>query len=171
MANTLTDFVLYYSLERYLFEDVHRRFRTEHSIGAFDLFSIVIWKANRAKSRIAQRLLARHRDLEVAARQLSATLWKTHAEQARLELLMRDWGFRLAMASAILTVLWPDQFTVYDERVCDELGDFRWVVNRSPERVWEGYCAYRDAVQRAAPKQLTLRDKDRFLWGRSAAVT
>ena len=42
------DYLRYYDLERYLFEDVHRRFHEEGSIGAFDFFSIVIWKANRA---------------------------------------------------------------------------------------------------------------------------
>jgi hypothetical protein len=165
----LTDFVQYYWLERYLFEDVRQRFHTEHSIGAFDLFSIVIWKANRAKSHIAHRLLAQHRDLERAARQLSAGLWKATTERERLELLMRDWGFRLPVASAILTVLWPDQFTVYDERVCSEVGDFSWLANRKPERVWESYCAFRESVRRVAPPHLGLRDQDRFLWGRSTA--
>ena len=78
---------------------------------------------------------------------------------------MRAWGFRLPMASAILMVFWPDQFTVYDAWVCDELRDFQWLTNRSPERVWEGYCAYREAVRRAAPSPLSLREKDRFLLG------
>jgi hypothetical protein len=32
------DFLRYYWLEPYIFEDVHRRFRAERSIGAFDFF-------------------------------------------------------------------------------------------------------------------------------------
>ena len=71
----------YYDLERYLFEDVHQRFHIDHSIGAFDFCSIVIWKANRAKSKIARKLLAKdpmgRRDLEVIVRTLTASLYDT----------------------------------------------------------------------------------------------
>jgi hypothetical protein len=75
----------------------------------------------------------------------------------------------LPMASAILTVLWPDEFSVYDRRVCEQLNDFEWVANRVPRRTWDGYMAFRDAVVAAAPSHLSLRDKDRYLWGRSNA--
>ena len=51
------DYVRYYDLESYLFEDVRQQFQSEGSLSAFDFFSIVIWKANRAKSKIAKRLL------------------------------------------------------------------------------------------------------------------
>jgi hypothetical protein len=34
------------------------------------------------------------------------------------------------MASAILTVLYPESCTVYDVRVCDVLGDFRYCIKR-----------------------------------------
>lgn len=49
------DYQRYYDLETFLFEDVYRRFRDNGSIGAFEFFSIVIWKANRAKSITAKR--------------------------------------------------------------------------------------------------------------------
>lgn len=165
----MTNFLRYADLERYLFEDVRRRFHSEHSISAFDLFSIIIWKANRAKSRIARRLLRYESDLEHAARRLSGDLWQARGAEDRLRVLMSDWGFRLPMASAILTVLWPKEFTVYDTRVCGQLGAFHSLAHRSCDRVWGGYAAYREAVRRAAPTRLTLRDKDRYLWGRSAA--
>jgi hypothetical protein len=84
--------------------------------------------------------------------------------------LLQAWGFSLPMASAILTVLWPEEFTVYDVRVCDELGDFHSLVHRThAESVWQGYCAYVSAVREAAAPGLSLRDKDRCLWARSAA--
>jgi hypothetical protein len=46
----------YYDLENYLLGDVRTRFQATGWISAFDFFSIIIWKANRAKSRIAKRL-------------------------------------------------------------------------------------------------------------------
>jgi hypothetical protein len=35
--------------------------------------------------------------------------------------------------------------------------------------LWSKYGEYREAVKRTVPQHGALRDKDRFLWGRSAA--
>ena len=53
----MVDYLKYFDREFYLFDEVYSRFHAEHSLGAFDFFSIGIWKANRAKSRIARKLL------------------------------------------------------------------------------------------------------------------
>lgn len=163
------DYLRYYDLEKYLFEDIHRRFHSEGKLDAFDLFSIIIWKANRSKSKLGRRLAKKAGSLESAATQFTSALFKAESPEARLLLTMKDWGFYLPMASSILTVLWPEEFTVFDVRVCDELGDFHALGNVKAERVWKGYRDYCDAVDRAVPGSLPLRDKDRFLWGRSAA--
>ena len=82
---------------------------------------------------------------------------------------MHDWGFALPMASAILTVLWPEEFTVYDVRARGELNDFSTLGSVAPHRVWPEYVRYREAVRQAVPGPLSLRDKDRTLFGRSMA--
>jgi hypothetical protein len=112
------DFSRYYNLETYLFEDVHSRFHRDGFLSAFDFFSIVIWKANRAKTLIARRLLSRAQteELDSAVRKLSHSIYLADTMRERLRILLEDWGFHLPMASAILTVLWPDFFTVYDVR-------------------------------------------------------
>jgi hypothetical protein len=75
------------------------------------------------------------------------------------------------MASAILTVLYPDDFTVYDIRVCDVLGDFKDAQYKTNfAKLWERYAAYVIAVKDAVPECSSLRDKDRFLWGKSFAT-
>jgi hypothetical protein len=163
------DYLRYYSLEAYLFEDVHRRFHSEGKLDAFDLLSIIIWKANRSKSKLGRRLAKKAGTLEAGATQFTSALFKAESAEARLLVAMKDWGFYLPMASSILAVLWPEEFTVFDVRVCVELGDFHALGNVKPELVWPGYCRYREAVDRAVPGPLPLRDKDRFLWGRSAA--
>jgi hypothetical protein len=76
------------------------------------------------------------------------------------------------MASAILTVLYPDEFTIYDVRVCQSLkdseSDFASVQNRVDfDSLWEGYSGFLSRVQEVAPQSLALRDKDRWLWGKS----
>jgi hypothetical protein len=52
---------------------------------------------------------------------------------------------------------------VYDSRGYDELGSFRTLKNLGPQRVWPGYCQYRNAVHHAVRSSLVLRDKDRHL--------
>ena len=54
------------------------------------------------------------------------------------------------MATAILTVLYPDYFTVYDTRVCNQLGGFSNLGTRSISTIWEGYEEFREAVREKA---------------------
>ena|SRR5215213_10188213 len=171
----MNDYLKYYDLESYLFEDVHQRFHAEHSLGAFDFFSIVIWKANRAKSKIALKLLAKdpegRRDLEAISRTLTASLYNAPNHKERLRLLMKDWSFALPMASAILSVCWPEDFTVYDYRVRERLVGFPELNNLTDfEKIWKGFDDYKAKVSKIAPAELNLRDKDRYLWGESTAL-
>lgn len=168
MVKHSIDPLRYYHLETFLFEDVHDRFHRDGSLGAVDLFSIVIWKANRAKSRIARRLLRKHGSLEEACRTLTSSLFKARSPERCLGLLLGEWQFRLPMATAILTVLWPEEFTIYDVRVCAQLQQFQRLGAKSSASVWREYCDYRDTVDRAVRSDMPLRDKDRYLWGRSA---
>ena len=165
------DYLRYYDLEAYLFKDVASRFRAAGSLSAFDFFSILIWKSNRAKSRMAARMLSHgHKDLEEAVRGLTGSLHAAADERSRFMVLAREWGFRLPMASAVLSVLYPEQFTVYDYRACDVIGDFRHLTNRvNPDSMWAGYVAFREKVRGTAPAHLSLRDQDRYLWGRAVA--
>jgi hypothetical protein len=140
------------------------------------LFSIIIWKANRAKSKLAHRLLQRQKskNLDAVSEEFTRALFEAASAESRLILAMDVWGFYLPMASAILTVLWPEDFTVFDTRVCEELAsnqteDFSKLGNKSGKQLWLKYLQYCDAVRKAAPEHLSLRDSDRFLWGRSAA--
>jgi Protein of unknown function (DUF1348) len=72
------------------------------------------------------------------------------------------------MATAILTVLYPTEFSVYDVRVCKQLNDFKGLAGlQFSERLRQEFQRYLGAVHSAAPKGLSLRDKDRYLWGRS----
>ena len=172
---TAIDYGRFYNLESYLFETVTQRFQEQGYLDAFDFFCIVIWKANRAKSRIASNILASDRlaegGLGERARRLTKTLSGMHTPKEKLRYLHDDLGFRLPMASAILTVLYPDEFTVYDVRVCSQLPDRerhrRLVHKLNFEKIWEGYLDFKRAVDNAAPNLPCLRDRDRYLWGMS----
>lgn len=170
------DFLRYYELETYLFEDVASKFKERGKLDAFDLFSIIIWKAERAKSKLAKRLIAKAGNLDLAAEQFTTALFRPNTPMQRLIVARDDWGFYLPMASAILSVLWPEDFTIFDFRACEQLvslggADFSGIDNiNSTKKLWPKYEEYREAVKRAVPQYGTLRVKDRFLWGRSAAL-
>ena len=58
-------------------------------------------------------------------------------------MLIEKWQLRLPMASAILTVLYPEDFTVYDVRVCNTLGGFHSIADRMAfESMWQEYIAF-----------------------------
>ena len=152
-----------------MFEVVGPRFHKARELSAFDFFCIVIWKANRAKSTVAKRLLKKQpKSIENAVQELTNQVADASSAESRLAVLMEGWGFRIPMASAILTVLYPHEFTIYDVRVCESLNDFGYLANTTePNRRWAQYQAYCQAVNDAVSEQLSLRDKDRWLWGKS----
>jgi hypothetical protein len=166
----------FYWLEQYLFDDVRRRFLADKQLGAFDFFSIIIWKSNRSKSKVAHRLrddYKKYGDLEAIVRTLTSSL---AGASDRLACIMTEWGFQLPLASAVLTVLWPDEFTIFDVRACEALKglakeDFSKLASRtySPALATD-YRRFVDAVRSVEAEGLTnLRDKDRYLWGKSAS--
>jgi hypothetical protein len=168
----MIDPLRYYSLESFLFKEVHPRFRRDGCIGARDFFSIVIWKANRAKSKVARRLLAKaglsDRNLDRITRELTGSLSHLACPKDRLRCLIVDWKFRLPMASAILTVLYPEEFTVYDVRVCDTFKEYRALDSITEfETLWTRFELLIGEVRRIDPTR-SLRDNDRTLWGKSA---
>lgn len=163
-----TDYLKFYDLEHYLFTEVSGRFRRTGKISSADFYMIIIWKANLAKTRIRNRLSKHEGGFAGAVEALIAALRDADGPAERIEILMKTWRFRLPMATAILTVLYPHEFTVYDPRVCEQLGAFEGLSDRQfSETLWDDYCSYMAVVSRAAPSGLSLRDKDRFLWARS----
>jgi hypothetical protein len=169
----MIDYRKYYSLEDYIFDEVGPRFRKTGHIDPADFYLILIWKAERAKTRHKRRLAKTAGSFAAAVKEVAASLHAAPAPGARLKLLMDKWQFLLPTASAILTVLYPEEFTIYDWRVCDELGGFHEIAKRrvfSDELwpvFWADYQHFMKAVKAAAPGELSLRDADRYLWGRS----
>ena len=165
----MEDYERQFDEEHYLIAVIGPRFRTQGWLDAYDLFFIVRWKANRAISKVGRCLVrAGGTDLDRIARELTHDVYKAPGAKARFVVLSKKWKLRLPMASAMLTVFYPDDFTVYDERVCDALGDFHRVAGRTDvDNRWQGYLEYKRAVEKAAPERLPLRGKDKYLWARS----
>ena len=117
---------------------------------------------------MVSRLLKKAASFREASDRLAFELHAAKTAQDKLELLMDAWGFPLPMATAVLTVLYPEEFTIYDVRVCGQLNDFRYLSQRRfSAALWDAYCRFVDAVRAKAPTGFSLRDADRYLWGQS----
>lgn len=164
----------YYSLDEYLFENLNKKFHEKGSLDASDFFCIIIWKANRAKSKIAEKLLKKFNTLEEASRAITSTLHNENMSDYERFKYLLNIGFRLPMLSAILTVLFPDRFLIYDYRICShpEMKEFTKLKNPINDSAlyWTLYQEYIEAVMKNTPSWLTLRQKDQYLWGKSFAV-
>jgi hypothetical protein len=170
MIKQSMDYHQFYDLESYLFDTVRSRFDQSGKLSAFDFFCIIIWKANRAKKAIAEQLLRKFPgDLQSATKELTRGLAAKTTPEERFQYLWGGWEIRgLAMVSAILTVLYPKDFTIYDQRVCQVLNDFYSIGNRTKvESVWAGYSDFIRTVREHMPQIRELREKDKSLWGKS----
>ena len=164
-ANQLSHWIQLYNLEDYLFGTVTRRFQEEGHLHTHDFFAIIIWKSNRAKTRIRAGL----QQIGKTAEQVTREMHLAATGEGKLQVLLAVPGFGIPMASAILTVCYLDEFTILDWRAWEGL--CAWEVEGLPGRcpaVAAGYLQYCDACRRIAREfDLSLRDLDRALWGRS----
>lgn len=153
-----------YGIEGYLFGTVSSDFAESGTLSPYDFFAIIIWKANRTKRKIIRGLTRVDRTVDALMREVSTAA--TLAE--KVSTLLQVPGIGLAMASAILTVCYPDQFTVLDYRAWDTLRSnevpelpFRYPITTTE---YLQYCAAcRDLAQQL---DLSLREMDRVLWAK-----
>ncbi len=154
-----------YDIETYLFDQVSKRFEDDGTLEPFDFFAIVVWKSNRAKTKVKK-------GLEKAGKSVSELM--TEVSQAdslkdKVEILWDIEGIGLSIASAILTVCYPEEFTVLDYRAWEVLTEA--AVHGLPTRSsWhpEDYLQYCEVCRRLADQMnLSLRDLDRAVWAKS----
>jgi hypothetical protein len=162
------DYRKIYDLETYLNFDVKTKFMDTGIIESLDFYLILIWKSPRAKTRARDRLKSIAGSFSKAVGQIGHALHGARDPKERLQILMITWKFRLPTATAILTMLYPTDFTVYDVRVVEQLNDFRKLGYMIfSDNMWKEYLRYTKAVDDNAPNGLSLRDKDRYFWGKS----
>lgn len=163
-------YLKYYWLEKDFFPEIHEFFHKEHYLTPEQFFAIIIWKWNGSKIRIKEGLTANRLSLDVAVKNLTKEIYNAHGKEERLPILLRQRGFKLAMSSAVLTVLYPKDFTVYDVRVRGQLKypDITYTKDNI-ERYFIEYL--RQVLERGREithnPTLSLRDCDRVLWAKS----
>lgn len=151
----------YYDLENYLFSEVCENFLKRGYLTAAEFFCIVIWKANRAKTKIKKKLTENGTVAEVV-RKITEQIFEAKKADEKLNILLKKWDFGMPMATAILSVLFPSEFTVYDYRVRDQLG------LKSIYSTKKYFDYFLPMVHKAAKEyNKTLRETDKELWGKS----
>lgn len=154
-----------YDLETYLFEKVPTQFSESGTLSSYDFFAIVIWKSNRAKTKIKKGLS----DIGKTVDELMRAVGTTPEQVAKVDLLLATRGIGLAMASAILTVCYPQEFTVLDYRAWESLKSLE--IPDLPKRVpgtASEYVQYCWACKAFAQHMgVSLRDLDRVLWAKN----
>lgn len=151
----------FYNLEEHIFQYVGPRFRKTGVLSVEDFFCIVIWKANRAKTNIKKKL-SKKTTLSKSIKNIADDLFKAESLEKKLGIIIKKWGFGLPMATAILTVLYPEDFTIYDYRVRQQLG------LKDIYSVKKYFKEFLPIVKKyAKSKGETLREIDKELWGKS----
>ena len=165
------DYTKYYDLGDYIFSEVHDRFHRQRFIDAFDFFCIIIWKANRAKSKIAIKLKEKFpgKSLNDIAKKISNGIFQAPTKKEKIKNLLEDGLFRLPIASAILSVFYPNEFTIFDYRVCQhpELRKYRYLSSCKLDRTIDGYIEFIETIKKLPIPGQSFRDKDKYLWSKS----
>lgn len=153
----------YYFLENYLFDTVTKNFERNRHLTEEEFFAIVIWKSNRAKTKVRDGIKESQKTVQMITSEISQA--KTPEE--KLKLLTDIDGIGLPMASAILTVCYPKDFTVVDYRARSSLKEFDVEIKGDPSTDCTAYFDYLNKCMKLAQKfNFSLRDFDRILWAK-----
>lgn len=155
------NYLKYYWLEEYLFEDVHKNFHKNGHLTPEEFFAIVIWKRNASKIKIIRGL----KNSSKTINSITKEVYKSKTSDKKLKILLEMKGVGIAIASAILTVLYPDDFTIIDYRVLNSLKNKGINIVGKPTEKIEDYNRYIEICKRESKKsRVSLRNFDRTLW-------
>jgi len=147
------------ALERAIFSELSNKVRISGELEPEDFFRICEWKSTRTKTLVRTN---RHEHIRDITR-----LAFSSRESLRVPLLCILNGVRVPTASAILTVWQPNEYTVYDVRVCDAMLSLshKLLTDQVVEDARKSYSKYLDVARKMANDlRVSLRDLDKTLW-------
>jgi hypothetical protein len=173
LPDDLEDGLNYYDPEANLFSDIGQKVDRGGGLSKRDVLLIVKWKLGRIKDANADTV-ADARMVEI--NRAVAKAREAGGEVAALEALEKIPGIGLATATALLTVCYPEVFTIIDERVLEMLDLFPSTLPRAKRtrhstEDWTAREYWNEYVPQVKKQSeawgCTLRDADRALWGLS----
>lgn len=182
----MQNYIKYYWIEsEYLEKEVFLHFDNKGYLTPEQFFSILFWKSKRPIKKWVRPQLP-NESVKSLTREISSSPTKSDTgEKEKLDVLLGQSGFGIAMASAVLSVLYPTDYTVYDYRAREQLNkecfkkyrkegkllrDISAITNdiANRQKIKKTYWEFVEIVKRIAEdKGLTLRNCDRYLWGKS----
>jgi len=161
--DNLEKYLKYYFLEDYLFNEVSKNFQKRGYLIPEEFFAIVIWKSNRAKTNVRRGIEKSKKTI----RAITSEVFRAKTPEQKLNALTSIPSIGIPMASAILTVCYPDDFTVADYRACTALKDFGEEIIGNPTAKILTYFEYLEKCKKLARKyNFSLRNFDRILWAK-----
>jgi len=160
----MKNYIKEYKLEKQLFGEISKNFRKNKTLSEEEFFKIIIWKSNRVKGKV----LVGIRKSRKSVKQIMREVYNVKTQEEKIKILINIKGIGLPIASAILTVCYPEKFTVLDYRVWDILFRDKRVKSKSVPNTISRYLDYvRVCKNYAKELKLSLRDFDKAMWGRS----
>jgi len=152
----------YANLEEYLFNSIQKNFEKNHQLTPEEFYTIVIWKANRAKTLIKREL----RKSNISIKKLSRDLYSQKDPKEKIKLLVDIKGIGYPIASAILSVCYPDEYTIVDYRVKKTMTKLGIKIDGNPSANADAYLDYVMQCKKLAnDNKVSLRSIDKYLWG------
>lgn len=159
----LEKYLKYYFLENYLFNEVSKNFQKRGYLTPEEFLAIVIWKSNRAKTNVKRGIEKSKKTI----RTITSEVFQTKTPEQKITALTSIPSIGIPMASAILAVCYPDDFTVADYRACEALKSFGEEIIGNPTTKISIYFEYLEKCKKLARKyNFSLRDFDRILWAK-----
>lgn len=162
----LNEYLKYYFLEEYLFKEVSVNFQKNGYLTAEEFFAIIIWKSNRNKTGIrksVKNLIGKN----MTIRKITESIDSDKKDIDRVKRLTGIKGVGISIASAILTVCYPNNFTIADYRAKNSLKNFfgqkEENIDYSTPEAYLNYASI--CINLAKNNKIKLRNFDRILWG------
>lgn len=156
----------YYFLEEYLFKEITNSFNKNHYLADEEFFSIIIWKSNRAKTKVLKGIIGSKKTIK----QITGDIYiNSENKEKLLEYLTNIDGIGIPIASAILSVCFPNDFTIADYRVGTSIKDILGIEIKTSYWTIPKYLEYLKCCLEIKEKfnLKTLRETDTALWGLS----
>lgn len=177
MKDKLSEYIKYYNsnIEEYIFNELSNKFKKD-GLSIEDFFVICSWKSTRPLKKILNGLIKKNKgnnqSIKDFVKKFTKELFQNKNHEERLKMLLEIDGIHLAMASAILTVLDKEKYTIYDFRVCEykKMKQYKKLQNKEKSKLtWKEYEQYINAIKEIQEEEniKSLRETDKSLWAKS----
>lgn len=163
----LKKYLKYYYLETDFLKKAYKNFQKRGHLTPEEFFAIVIWKSPRAKTKIRNGLLEKRKSIF----KITSDIFRAKKREDKLKVLTKTPGIGIPIASAILTICYPNCFTIVDYRARASLKEFGEEIKGDPTTKTYPYKPYFDYLKKckvlSQKYKISLRNFDRILWAKN----